>query len=366
MPRRCKETIIRKALFVLIIIPSLLFSQQRDSIKTEKALKVVPLLTSTPLLGWGFGVSTSYLYKGDQSKVSKSQLNVGGQYSSTKSSTIFIKNNLWLKDNSYLSSTNIGFSDINNEFQDDVFGDVRYKVNSLLAAEILMFRIANHIYIGTPLSYKKLTYTPNNENGEEFIKKNGIRDENTGGFGFMASYDSRKNKFFPSNSAWVTTSINNNPEWLGAVDNYYSFVIDARYYAKGFRINDVWAWQFYGQYSSDKTPDSGLPSLSGKSLLRGYPSGQFKAKYLTGAQTEYRYTIDNSRFRFLGFFGLANLSGGSYGLDGNSRNNDGWYTAQGAGIRYMLQQVTGVDLGLDAVYSSEGQVSFYLKLNQAF
>jgi len=317
-------------------------------------------------MGWGFGVSTSYLYKADQSKASKSQLSVGGQYSSTKSYALFAKNNLWLNNNSFLSSTNIAFSDINNEFNDKTFGDVQYKINSLLIAELLMFEIANNIYIGTPLSYKKLSYTPNNEEGDEFIKKNGMQDENTGGIGIAGSFDSRKNKYYPSNSAWITARVNSNPDWLGAVNTYYSFIIDARYYAEGFREKDVWAWQVFGQYSSSKTPDSGLPTLSGRSLLRGYPSGQFKAKYQTGGQTEYRYTINNSRFRVVGFFGLANLSGGSYGIDDNSRDNDGWYTAEGIGIHYILQQITGVDLRLDFVHTSEGQLSFYLKLNQAF
>ena len=355
-----------KVFYLFILIPIHLFAQKSDSTKTEKAFKIVPLITSTPLMGWGLGASSSYLYNADKSNASKSQLNIGGQYSSTNSYLLFAKNNLWLNNNSFLSSSNIAYSDINNEFEDKVFGNVHYKINSLLIAEILMFRVANNIYIGTPLSYKRLNYAPNNNEGADFINDNGMRDEKAGGFGFMGSYDSRKNKYFPSNSTWITARVNNNPEWLGAVDNYYSFVVDARYYAKGFSINDVWAWQFYGQYNSDKTPDSGLPTLSGKSILRGYPSGQFKAKYQTGGQTEYRYTVNNSRFRVIVFFGLANLSGGSFGLDDNSRDNDGWYTAEGLGVRYILQQVTGVDLSLDFVHTSEGQKSFYLKLNQAF
>ena len=357
---------MRKILCLLILIPLQLLGQQIDSTKTEQAFKVVPLLTSSPLLGWGAGVSSSYLYNADESNASKSQLNVGGQYSTTKSYTLFANNNLWLKDNRFLSSSTIAFSDINNEFEDNDFGDVQYKINSLLIAQILMFRVANNIYAGPSLSYKRLAYTPNNQEGEDFIDENAIIDENTGGFGITTSYDSRKNKYYPSNSAWIALSVNNNPDWLGAIDNYYSFVVNARYYAEGFKTEDVWAWQLYGQYSSDKTPDTGLATLSGKSLLRGYPSGQFKAKYLTGGQTEYRYTINNSRFRLTGFFGIANLAGGSFGADGNSRDNDGWYSAEGLGIRYKIQQVTGVDLRLDFVHTSEEQVSFYLSLNQAF
>lgn len=229
-----------------------------------------------------------------------------------------------------------------------------------------MFWVADNIYLGAPLSYKGIKYSPSNENGADFMINNGIRNENTAGLGLMASYDSRKNKYCPSKSVWITTRINNNPEWLGSIANYYSFVTDARFYLKGFKESDVWAWQFYGKYTSKKTPDSGLPSLSGKSILRGYPSGQFKAKYLSGGQTEYRYTIDNTRFRLVAFFGLANLAGGSYGFEGYSRDNDGWYTTEGLGIRYKLQQVTGLDLRLDFVHTSEQQLSFYLKLNQAF
>ena len=237
---------MKKIIYLLFLIPLHIFGQDRDSVKTEKSFKVVPLITSTPLMGWGLGLSSSYLYNADKRKSSKSQLSIGGQYSSTKSYNLFAKNNLWLNNNGLLSSTTITYSDINNEFEDEEFDDVQYKTNSLIFAEILMFKVADNIYLGAPLSYKKLSYTPNNDNGNDFMEKNGFLDEQTGGWGIMASYDSRKNKYYPSNAAWITTIINNNPEWLGAVDNYYSLVVNARYYAKGFKSNDVWAWQFYG------------------------------------------------------------------------------------------------------------------------
>ena len=104
----------------------------------------------------------------------------------------------------------------------------------------------------------------------------------------------------------------------------------------------------------------------GKTLLRGFPAGQFKAKYLSGAQTEYRYTIKQSKFRVTAFFGVANLSGGSYGIDDRSRHDDGWYSAGGIGARYKIQPITGIDLRLDFVRISEGENAVYLMLNQAF
>ena len=316
-------------------------------------------------MGFGAGMAVSYLYNTGDGVSSKSQLQVGGQYSNTNSYNTFVKNNAWFKANKILSSTVVTYSSINNEFVS--YGeDVAYNINSVLIKELLLFKVARNIYFGSPLSYKNIRYNSNNDAGEDFLQKNGIINENTGGFGLSTSYDNRKNKYFPISATWVNLSVNSNPTWLGAVDNYYSLIFDARYYAKGFSANDVWAWQFYGQYGSEKTPDTGLPTLSGKALLRGFPAGQFKARYLSGAQTEYRYTINDSRFRVTAFYGVANLNGGSYGVSGNSREDDGWYSAAGLGARYALQSKTGVDLRLDLVRTSEGEFALYLMLNQAF
>ena len=316
-------------------------------------------------MGLGFGAAATYIYNTGEGNSSKSQLQFGGQYSVTNSYNIFLKNNAWFNDNRILSSTVITYSNINNELTSDE-EDVAYNVKTLMMSELLMFKLKKNIYVGGPIKYKNIKYKPNNEAGEDFLYENGFQDENSLGIGLSSSYDTRRNKYYPTSAAWVSLHLNSNPSWLGAVNNYYSIVLDARYYMKGFSHDDVWAWQFYGQYSSDKTPDSGLPTLSGKTLLRGYPAGQYKAKYLSGAQTEYRYTIGQSRFRVTGFFGISNLSGSSFGVEGRSRDDDGWYSAGGVGLRYKLQQITGVDLRLDFIRTSVGEYALYLMLNQAF
>jgi len=316
-------------------------------------------------MGVGVGVTTSYLYKGDQSNASKSQLRVGGQYTSTDSYSIFGLNNLWLKDNSIRMLTTLNFSSINNEFE-DAGRDVEYNINTTLITHLQMFRVAKGFYAGMPFHYKRINYEPNNEHGEDFIDENGIENELTGGFGFAGSFDTRKNKYYPTNSVFITARFDLFPEFLGSERKYNKTIIDARGYIDGFSYEDVLAMQVYGEFSSYYSPDAGLPSISGKAILRGFPHGQFKARSMTGGQAEYRYTIGQSRFRLTSFFGVANLNGGSYGDGTNSRNDDGWYNAVGVGARYKIQQVTGVDIRLDFVRTSEGEYSAYLKLNQAF
>ena len=347
----------------VLLLPFVSFGQ--DSTKTEKAFKIVPLITSSPLMGFGAGFAVSYLYNTDEGASSKSQLQIGGQYSTTKSYNIFVNNNAWFNDNKILSSTIFTYAGINNEFKIDG-EDVNYNTSTLIISQAVFLKIRKYIYFGVPLSYKEIKYTPDNDAGRDFLDENGIVDEKTGGLGLAASFDTRSNKYYPVKATWIALSFNSNPSWIGTLNTYNSLIFNARYYAKGFSKRDVWAWQFYGQYASDKTPDSGLPTLSGKAMLRGYPAGKYKARYMSGIQTEYRYTFGESRFRITGFYGIANLTGGSYGVDDNSREDDGWYTAGGIGGRYALQPKTGVDLRLDLVRTGEGDYALYLMLNQAF
>jgi hypothetical protein len=331
----------------------------------EKALRIVSLLTSTPLTGTGVGLSTSYLYRMDEAS-SKSQLQVGGQYSNTDSLTLFVRNNAFFNGNAIISNTVILPAEINSEFDEESGEEVHYKIKSILVAQKLLFRMSGNFYAGGRVFYKKVEYSPNNAAGQDFLQKNGIVDQENGGIGGAVSWDSRENKYFPRDSYWVDIDADSAPSSLGADDSYGRFTVNARYYGPGLREADVWAHQFFGQYASDKTPDSDLPTLSGKSILRGFPAGQFRARFMNGAQTEYRYVMEGTPYKFIAFAGVARLDGGSYGSGGEERDDDDTYWAGGVGMRYAIQRRTGVDLRLDLVTTSENEESVYITLNQAF
>jgi hypothetical protein len=256
----------------------------------EKALRIVPLLTSTPLTGTGVGLSTSYLYRMDEAS-SKSQLQMGGQYSNTDSLTLFVRNNAFFNGNAIISNTAILPAEINSEFDEEGGEEVHYKIKSILVSQKLLFRMRGNFYAGGRVFYKDVEYSPNNAAGEDFLQRNGIVDQENGGVGASVSMDSRANKYFPRDSYWVDIDADLAPSSLGAEDSYQRLTVNARYYGHGFREADVWANQFFGQYASDRTPDGDLPTLSGKCILRGFAAGQFRARFMSGAQTEYRYVM---------------------------------------------------------------------------
>ena len=349
----------------LVLLLSVLNPARSVEGPDEASLRIVPLVTSTPLTGTGVGVSASYLYSLDDT-ASKSQLQVGGQYSNTESVTLFIRNNAFFKNNNIISNTAILPAKINSEFDGENGEDVEYEIKSILVTQKLLFRVRDDFYAGGRVFYKKAEYSPNNAAGGDFLISNGIVDQNNGGVGVAVSWDSRENKYFPRTSHWVDIDADSSPSLLGAEDSYERLTINARYYGPGLRDSDVWAHQFFGQYASEKTPDGDLPTLSGKSVLRGFPAGQFRARYLNGGQTEYRYVIDGTPYKLTAFAGVATLHGGSYGDSGQERDDDGIYWAGGIGLRYAIQRRTGVDLRLDLVTTSENAESVYLTLNQAF
>lgn len=165
--------------------------------KTEKPLKIVPLLTSSPLLGLGVGAAASYLYDTCGSNSSKSQLEIGGQTSNTDSYVLFANNKAFFGGNRIRSNTLSGYSSINNEFESDG-GDVSYNVSTPILSQALTFRVGGNSYLGGILSFKKFDYKPNNSAGADFLLRNGITEERTGGIGVIYSYDTRTNNYYPT------------------------------------------------------------------------------------------------------------------------------------------------------------------------
>ncbi|MGI9309554.1 MAG: hypothetical protein ACR2P6_09840 [Gammaproteobacteria bacterium] len=352
---------------LLAILSGISFAAETETEeKKDKALRIVPLLTSTPLTGTGLGAAASYIYKVDDSDASRSQLQIGAQYSDTESLTTFLRNDTFHKDNAIIGNGLLTWTDINSEFDGSDGRRVEYNIQSFTLRQKFLFEVRDALYLGGLAVYRKIDYSPNNDAGDDFLFDNGIVDEEGVGVGIAGSYDTRVNKYYPRDAWWVDVEAEAFPDEFGADDTFYKLTLNTRYYRGGFAPGDVWASQLYGQYASSKTPDSALPTLSGKSLLRGYPAGQFRARYLSGFQTEYRYQIVDTSFRLIGFAGIAELAGGSYGQGERERDDDGTYWAAGVGARYAIQSRTGVDLRLDWAYTSESEDAIYLALNQAF
>jgi len=371
------------------IFSSMLMAENNNTIDVGKSLKdghykIVPLISSNPTSGTGVGGAVTYLYTLDPDS-SPSQILSGAQYTNTKSWSTFIKNDAYLYSDKLRSTTVLSLIHNKSQFDIPSNGDfdigssdilpeagegVKYNIDIMFVAQMLTYEVKEHFYAGGHIFYVSQTFSDANEAGKVFLQQNGASNAKRATVGLDLSYDTRnkREKYFPRDAEWILFQLNHSPTFLGSDESYSSAVINARVYRPGFNTEDVWASQFYGFYSSENTPDGSLAALGSRKVLRGFPIGKYKARFMTAFQTEYRYQVPDTKYRAVAFAGGAELAGGSIGDgQGNNRDEDnGFYYSAGVGLRYAIQQKAGVDLHLDIAMNNDDEVSIYVGVNQAF
>lgn len=355
----------------------------QTEVKKEKSFRVVPLVSANPTSGTGVGAISSYIYKLDPNS-SPSQWMVAGQYTNTDSWNTFTRNIAYLQEDRLLSMTGLSYAHNKSQFSTsdtamnfdvgyDSYADagkgVRFDVDVTFVGQKLLYQIEKNYWLGGHAFYISQQFSNPNKAGKDFIESSGIENSSRGAVGLDASYDTRskKERFYARDAEWFSLSATSFPSALGAEETYCSLLADLRLYRPGFNEEDVWANQFYGKYTSENAPDGGLAALGSRNVLRGFPLGKYKARYLTAFQSEYRYQFVDTNYRAVVFAGIANLSGGSSGTESGSREeNNGYYYSGGVGVRYAIQKRSGVDLRVDIVITNDNEQSIYVGLNQAF
>jgi hypothetical protein len=363
----------KKLLIVAILFQVSLWGEEPQ--QNKSSYKIVPVISSNPTAGTGAGIMGTLMYKADDAS-SPSQAIISAQYTDTESYNLFVLNKLFFNSDTWQSNTIYTHIFNNSSFlingEEYGFGGVfepNLEVTIDAALQQFLYLLQDNLYLGSQIFYIKQTFAPSNQDGELFLRENGIESSERFGIGAMLSYDTRskKEKFYPTNSTFINLSYNYFIKTLDTQKAFYNVIINARKYFPFGKANDIVALQFLGQYCSEATPDGALAALGARSVLRGFPIGKYKTRYLSAAQAEYRYTIKDSRFRVVPFGGFANLSGGSQGTQTGNRDKDnGNYYSAGLGVHYILEKKHQLDYRVDLVYSSDDEVSLYASLNQAF
>ncbi len=335
--------------------------------------KIMPTVSSNPTSGTGLGVMSSLTYNVDNS--SPSQAIFVAQYTNTDSYNIFALNNMFIDNDNYhfLSGGGYVFNNASLNLPIEIpyylENDAQMEVNVYILFSQLYYKVYHHLYLGAQIFYIDQQIEATNLEGKVFTTIFGIEDNKRLGLGPILAYDTRtkKEKFYPRDASYITSSFNYFAKVFGSDISFYNTNLNARLYKRGFKSDDVIATQFYTKYCSEETPDGALATLGANNVIRGFPLGQYKARFLTALQAEYRYEISGTDFKLTSFAGAANLSLGSQGTGIGSRNsNNGNYFSGGFGVHYVLQKEVGIDYRVDLAYSSDNEASVYATINQAF
>ena len=352
-----------KLFYVLLATLTFLFADTNSSSKYD----IVPTITSNPTSGTGVGVLNSFVYGMDHNG-SPSQATLTAEYTTSNSFNVFFTNTMFLASDKVLANTSVTYVYTKNDF--DVNNtSTQFDLQVIYLAQEIQYAFIPNFYTGVKIAYVKVDFEPTNSAGTAFLLDNGITNDSRANVGLSFLYDNRnKNeKIYPRDAQYLYLGINAYPSFLGAAEDFYVSELNAKHYQRGFKATDVIALQLYVQYGSENTSDPALPGLGFYNILRGFPNDQYKARLLSAIQTEYRYQINESRYRLTAFAGFANLSLGSKGTaSGNRDSNNGNYYSGGMGIHYILNEKLGVDYRVDLVSASTGEYSVYANINQAF
>ena len=372
-------------LSVALLITSSINAQEEKTDDDGVTFRGMPTVSSNPTSGTGIGATGIMIYKVDPNS-SPSQTILTGNYTNTNSYNIFAINKMFFGSDQWQSNTLLGHLFNNSKF--DISMDIgvgapvnresaEFDVTIYVIGQQLLYEVHQDIYVGGQLFYINQKFNAQNTPGQVFLKTRGIEDSQRGGYGLTLNYDSRSKteKFYPTDSSFVSLTANHFPIVLGVTESYFNTTVNARKYIPGFSANDVFAMQLFGQYSSEKTPDGALAALGSRSIIRGFPIGEYKARNMVATQGEYRHTISDTSLRLTVFGGYANLSGGSQDVIikvagqeviGNRNADNGNYYSGGVGMHYILAKKQQLDYRVDVAYTNEKEASVYASLNQAF
>jgi hypothetical protein len=225
-------------------------------------------------------------------------------------------------------------------------------------------------YTGFPLFMEGLSfgllfdYSPNDmadKQSNPFLLEGDIAGHDGGvvsGLGFLATYDSRDNIFFPTNNIFYKFRVQYFNKALGGEFEYGRFVFDLRHYAS-IGTGHILAWQVYGDITTKEPPFFRLPALGGDQRMRGYFYGRFRDRLYLTNQLEYRKIVW-WRLGFAAFVGMGDVADKF-----KTFNTKTIKFSYGFGLRFVFDEEEGINLRMDLGFGKNTN-GIYFAMEEAF
>lgn len=187
----------------------------------------------------------------------------------------------------------------------------------------------------------------------------GVDGGKTSGLGFVASWDSRDNIFYPHKGGYYEFSATSFQKKYGSDFDYNKYVLDIRRF---FRIIDeqVIAFQAYFMHFSAYPPFFDLALLGGDRVMRGTLYGRYRDKNYYSVQAEYRIPELFWRFGIVFFCGAGDVASSFDKFEISTIK-----PTYGLGIRFRFDELKKIDLRADFGLGKDTN-GIYFSVNQAF
>lgn len=377
--------------------------------KKDKKVMIAPLpaIGTSPSTGFLIGATASVAtFLGPKETTHMSNAGIGfvftqkKQFFITLKSTVFTKNDSWClqgdwrymkqilpnyglgtgPNSSKIASTGFEYSD--NMWSKPIDDNQMIGYNHLRLHEVAMKRMnESHFYVGigyrldvhNKISDKLLNLTdsiPTITSHYAYSQKYGFDDKKyvLSSISIDAIYDTRDNVANPYSGRYANISFRMSPTFLGSSKNATNLWVEYRDYLSLSKKNPrhmfaFWAFghfQTSGKHGYLDLPASGFDQY-GRSA-RPYTQGRFKGQEFAYTEVEYRFPI---YWSWLGGVVYGNISTVS-NKDANINLYKYVEPGYGAGLRFMLNKKSRVNLGLEYAFGAYGAQGIIMSLTEAF
>ncbi|MDN3723562.1 BamA/TamA family outer membrane protein [Aequorivita sp. SDUM287046] len=286
-------------------------------------------------------------------------------FSSKGRINVVVANDLILKENKYILISFFNYKEVpeyifgigNDVSIDDVeeisTQQIRFKTNP-------MVRIYENLYLGGIVDIAD--YIKVETDSTSFLVENQVTGLNGGtnfGLGLSLDFDSRENRYNPSNGAFASAQLIFNEKALGSAYQYSRFELDLRKYFNPW-LEHVIAVQATTTALGGDAPFYNLALLGGANKMRGYYEGALRDKILVDTQLEYRMPVWNI-FGVVGWVGTGRVAPAYKKL-----SFEDFWPSYGGGLRIQVDSKNKVNLRLDFGFGRDGIHGTYISFAEAF
>ena len=338
----------------------------RSSLATGASRYVgVPVLRSTPMLGFGLGAVGAMVGSLDSAS-SPSVIGVGGAYSQTRSWMFAVGSRASFHADARRGAAGAAFFD----FRYDFFGvgidqgnaDQSVDVSQRGDAEMIemLGRLPGRLYLGPRYLHRGVTTTlrdPNATNSLTSVAKQN-QDYQLSALGIQAAYDTRDSTTAPHHGTQGELSVLFGRDWLGTSDPFNSYRGWVNHFV-ALPSQFVLAMRLVGCSVDAHAPIWELCMYGLNADLRGYAGGRYRDRTMFATQAELRVPLfDRVGTNVFGGLGTVAPSLSAIAIPE-------LLPSAGLGLQYLLPGPYRLNVGSDLAWGRNG-AAFYLRLGEAF
>ncbi len=340
---------------------------QVDTLNSNVAIAVLPLVYYTPETSWVFGAGAVSNFKlgENSSETYESQVAVGLAYSLFDQVLSYASWRVFKPENKFLFAGEVGWyryvyffygtgNDVREGNQESYyarFPRVRFDAYK---------KVQKNTFLGIRFWMDQYNVTGIEANG---LLDNGSYEGKFGGrnlgIGPVLLIDSRDNQLYPNSGTYFESSVQRFGKEVGGEFDYWRFLNDFRK-VHPIAENQVLVGNVYSEITSGGAPFFALPMLGGNRLMRGLFEGKFRDQNMIFIQGEYRRKI-LPRWGAVVFSGLGNVFSAADPFQ--IQNTKLTY---GLGGRFQLTKKKKLNLRLDLAHSPGQDIQIYFTFGEAF